>query len=61
MARVLVAAQTLPGSYPALPLTTAGLISEQAADSTLYQYTPLIAGAIWPSSSESAFAFAIAS
>jgi hypothetical protein len=44
MARVLVAAQTLPGSYPTLPLTTAGLISEQAADSALYQYTPLITG-----------------
>lgn len=44
MARVLVAAQTLPGSYPTLPVTPGSDLSEQAADASLFQYTPLVAG-----------------
>lgn len=45
MARVLVAAQTLPGAYPSLPLGVGSrVLSEQVADPTNFQYTPLVDG-----------------
>ena len=47
MARVLVAAATgIPaGSYPSLPVGAGSLaLAWQAADASLYQYTPLING-----------------
>ena len=45
MARVLVAAQTLPGAYPALPLGAGSrTLALQAADATNFQYTPLVSG-----------------
>ena len=44
MARVLVAAQTLPGSYPTLPVTPGSNLSEQAVDPGLGNYTPLVSG-----------------
>lgn len=45
MARVLVAAQTTPGSYPALQPTAGSLaLAWQAADATNFQYTPLTNG-----------------
>lgn len=45
MARVLVAAQTLPGSYPSLPLGAGSrTLAMQSADSSLMNYTPLVAG-----------------
>ena len=47
MARVLVAAATgiPPGSYPALQPGAGSLaLAWQAADASLYQYTPLISG-----------------
>lgn len=44
MARVLVQAQTLAGAYPALPVTSATDLAMQAADPSLYNYTPLVSG-----------------
>jgi hypothetical protein len=45
VARVLVAAATTPGSYPALPVGAGSLaLAFQAADVALKQYTPLITG-----------------
>jgi len=42
VARVLVAAQTTPGSYPALQPAPGSLaIAMQAADASLFNYTPL--------------------
>ena len=44
MARVLVAAQTLPGAYPTLqPGAGSRTLTYQAADASLFQYTPLVA------------------
>jgi len=44
-ARVLVAAQSLVGTYPVLPLTAdAADLAEQAGDATLLNYTPLVDG-----------------
>ena len=43
MARVLVAAQTTKGSFPALQPSVGSLaITFQAADVSLFQYTPLV-------------------
>ena len=45
MARVLVAAATTPGSYPSLQPGAGTLaLSWQAADASLKNYTPLVAG-----------------
>jgi hypothetical protein len=45
MARVLVAAQTTPGPYPALqPAANSLNVVFQAADASLFQYTPLVSG-----------------
>jgi hypothetical protein len=45
VARVLVAAQTLPGAYPTLPITAnARDLQMQAGDSSLGNYTPLVEG-----------------
>ena len=43
MARVLIAAQTLPGAYPTLPIAPGSrVLSFQAVDVGLGNYTPLI-------------------
>ena len=43
MARVLIAAQTLPGAYPTLPITPGSrVLAFQAVDTGLGNYTPLI-------------------
>jgi hypothetical protein len=44
MARVLIAAQTLPGPYPALPVTPGSDLAMQAGDVGLGNYTPLVDG-----------------
>ena len=45
MARVLVAAQTPPGAFPGLPVTPGSrALSEQAADTALGNYTPIVSG-----------------
>jgi len=45
MARVLVAAQTLPGAYPTLPLGAGSrVLAFQAADASLHNYTPIVEG-----------------
>ena len=45
MARVLVAAQTTPGAYPALPISANSRdLSMQAGDSSLGNYTPIVEG-----------------
>lgn len=45
MARVLVAAQTTPGSYPTLPIPANSRdLSMQAGDASLLNYTPLVEG-----------------
>jgi hypothetical protein len=43
MARVLIAAQTLPGAYPTLPITPGSrVLAFQAVDTGLGNYTPLV-------------------
>ena len=42
MARVLIAAQTLLGAYPTLPITPGSALSYQAVDTGLGNYTPLV-------------------
>jgi len=43
VARVLVAAQTTPGAYPALPITANSRdLQMQAGDASLGNYTPLV-------------------
>ena len=43
--RVLVTAQTLPGSYPDLPPVAGSLaLGFQAADASLKNYTPMVSG-----------------
>jgi hypothetical protein len=45
MARVLVAAQTLPGAYPTLPVGAGTrTLTFQVADPSNLQYTPLVSG-----------------
>jgi hypothetical protein len=45
MARVLIAAQTLPGAYPTLPITPGSrVLAFQAVDTGLGNYTPLVEG-----------------
>lgn len=45
MARVLVAAQTLPGSYPDLPVAANSRdLAMQAGDASLHNYTPIVDG-----------------
>ena len=45
MARVLVAAQTLPGAYPTLPVGAGSrILAFQATDAGLNNYTPIVEG-----------------